>query len=58
MEIFPWVWALAALVNIVMLAFAVWVVWVLVTSIRGVHEELIRIRRVMKDSGGRVGGVP
>lgn len=58
MEIYPWTWALAALVNILLLAFAVWIVWTLVASIRGVHEELTRIRRVMEASEGRVGGAP
>ena len=46
MEMIPWAFILfASLFNVVLIAVAVWFAWVLVSSMRGIHQELTRIRQ-------------
>lgn len=46
MEAFPWGFFLfASVINVALIAVAFWFAWVMVSSIRGIHQELTRIRR-------------
>lgn len=46
MEMIPWSFVvLASLFNLALIAIAVWFVWVLASSLRGIHQELTRIRQ-------------
>ncbi len=46
MEMIPWgFFVFASLFNLVLIAIAVWFVWVVVSSLRGIHQELTRIRQ-------------
>lgn len=46
MEMVPWVFILiGSLFNIVLVAVGLWFAWVMVTSVRGIHQELRRIRQ-------------
>lgn len=46
MEMIPWAFVLLASVfNLALIAVAVWFAWVLVSSMRGMHQELTRIRQ-------------
>lgn len=45
MEMIPWVFiVLASIFNVALIAIGVWFAWVLVSSMRGIHQELTRIR--------------
>ena len=59
METIPWgLFVFASVFNVALIAVAVWFGWVLVSSMRGIHEELTRIRRhlVSRQDEGRSGG--
>lgn len=46
MELVPWgFFVFASVLNVALIGIAIWFAWVLVTSIRGIHEELTRIRQ-------------
>lgn len=46
MEMIPWAFIVfASLFNLVLIAVAIWFAWVLVSSMRGIHQELSRIRQ-------------
>lgn len=54
---FPSVWfGLSAVLGIVFWAFIIWLAWMLVSSIKGIHTELIRIRDLLNEFVGRSGG--
>lgn len=45
----PWLWfGFSAVVGIFFWAFLLWMAWMLVTSIKGIREELGAIRRVLE----------
>ena len=45
MELIPWAFVVfASVLNVVLIAVAIWFAWVLVSSMRGIHQELTRIR--------------
>ncbi|MGK7312700.1 MAG: hypothetical protein ACN0LA_10735 [Candidatus Longimicrobiales bacterium M2_2A_002] len=56
MEAFPWgFFVFASVINVALIAVAVWFAWIMVSSIRGIHQELTRIRRNLvsrQDAGG------
>ena len=56
MEAFPWGFLVfASVINVALIAVAVWFAWIMVSSIRGIHQELTRIRRHLvsrHDAGG------
>lgn len=46
MEMIPWGFVVfASVFNLALIAIAVWFAWVLVSSMRGIHQELTRIRQ-------------
>ena len=45
---FPNIWfAFSAIIGVVVWAFLLWLAWLLVTSIRGMHTELRKIRELL-----------
>lgn len=58
MNWFPWVWMpIWGLIALAFWGFLLWLAWTLVNSVRGIHEELGRIREILKDrsTGGHTG---
>lgn len=39
-----WMWLVWALISVLVWGFALWLAWTVVSSIRGIHVELTRIR--------------
>ncbi|HSH45728.1 MAG TPA: hypothetical protein VK966_07725 [Longimicrobiales bacterium] len=57
MELVPWVFILVgALLNLVLIVVGLWFAWVMVTSVRGIHQELKRIRQHLAEPGRAVPG--
>ena len=51
---FPVIWfAFSAVVGVVFWAFLLWLAWLLVSSIKGMHTELTRIRELLNDVAAR-----
>lgn len=51
METMPWLWfAFSAVLGILFWAFLLWLAWLLVSSIRGIHVELTKIREILGES--------
>lgn len=56
MEFFPSVWfAFSALVGIAVWVIALWLAWLVVSSVRGMHTELTRIRELLAEMQLREG---
>ena len=54
---FPNVWfALSAVLGVVFWIFIIWLAWLLVSSIRGIHTELTRIRELLNQLVGSSSG--
>jgi hypothetical protein len=54
---FPNVWfALSAVLGVVFWVFIIWLAWLLVSSIKGIHTELTRIRELLNQRLDRSGG--
>lgn len=46
----PWIWApLWGLLAIVFWAFLLWLAWSVVSAVRGMHEEITAIRRILDE---------
>lgn len=46
MDMVPWAFILfASLFNLVLVAVGLWFAWILVSSLRGIHQEMTRIRQ-------------
>lgn len=55
MEMIPWAFILfASVFNLALVAVAVWFAWVLVSSTRGIHQELTRIRQHLVSRDGEI----
>lgn len=53
MEMIPWgFFVFASLFNVILIAVAVWFAWVLVSSMRGIHQELTGIRQHLESRHG------
>lgn len=53
----PWMWApLWGFVAIAFWAFLLWLAWSVVTAVRGMHVELVAIRRILDDRLRGAGG--
>lgn len=51
---FQEIWiTLTALIGLIFWAFILWLAWLLVTSIRGMHSELTRIRELLAQIAAR-----
>lgn len=49
MEPLPWLWfGLSAALGILFWGFLLWLAWLLVTSVKGVHTELTQIRKLLQ----------
>lgn len=54
MEVFPGLWfAFVSLVGVLVWGFLIWLAWLLVSSIKGMHTELMRIRQVLGEMSAR-----
>ena len=53
MEMMPWgFFIFASLFNLVLIGVAIWFAWVVVSSLRGIHQELTRIRQQLVSRQG------
>ncbi len=48
--------SLSAVLGVVFWAFIIWLAWMLVSSIKGMHMELTRIRELLNQLVGRSDG--
>jgi hypothetical protein len=49
MEPLPWLWfGLSAVFGLLFWVFLLWLAWVLATSVKGMREELERIRKLLE----------
>ncbi|HUE95700.1 MAG TPA: hypothetical protein VMN39_03525 [Longimicrobiaceae bacterium] len=53
MDLPSWWFAFSAIIGVTFWAFLFWLAWVLVSSIRGTHTELTRIRELLTEISAR-----
>ncbi len=54
MEAFQFLWfAFVGLIGVAVWGFLIWLAWLLVSSIKGMHTELIKIREVLGEMSAR-----
>jgi hypothetical protein len=51
----PWLFYVPAVIGALVWIIIVWLAWVLVKSVRGIHDELERIRHLVEESEFRLG---